>query len=224
MIKKGVILCGGNGTRLRPLTNNTNKHLLPVYNKQMVLYPIQTLLDGGVTDILVVTGGEYLGQFIELLGSGKDYGCRFTYRVQDEAGGIAQALLLAEDFVDGDFVVILGDNYFSDKLVFDKPKLFLRTVPDANRFGCLVHGKIIEKPTGITTGNAITGCYVYPRNIFTFLHTLQPSARGELEITDLNNHILDDLSLEVLSGYWRDMGTFESLDETTQWVKSQHIQ
>lgn len=220
---KGIILCGGNGTRLRPLTGNTNKHLLPVYNKQMVLYPLQTLLDAGIKDILIVTGGDYMGHFIDLLGSGSQYGCRFTYRVQDEAGGIAQALLLAEDFVDGDFVVILGDNYFDDKLKFDKPKLFLRTVQDANRFGCLVNGKIIEKPEGMTTGNAITGCYVYPKTVFEYIKTLEPSSRGELEITDLNNHILDDLALEILPGFWRDMGTFGSLAEVAKFVEQKLV-
>lgn len=217
---KGIILCGGNGTRLRPLTHNTNKHLLPVYKKQMVLYPLQTLLDAGIKDILIVTGGEYMGQFIDLLGSGSKYGCRFTYRVQDEAGGIAQALLLAEDFVDGDFVVILGDNYFSEPLKFDRPKIFLRVVPDANRFGCLIDGKIVEKPEGIATGKAVTGCYVYPKKVFDYIKTLEPSKRGELEITDVNNHFMEELSIEVLSGFWRDMGTFDSLHETTDFIKS----
>jgi glucose-1-phosphate thymidylyltransferase len=220
MIKKGVILCGGNGTRLRPLTNNTNKHLLPVYNKQMVLYPLQTLLDGGITDILIVTGGEYMGQFIDLLGSGSKYGCRFTYRVQDEAGGIAQALLLAEDFVDGDFVVILGDNYFENELIFDRPRLFLKTVQDANRFGVLLSGNIIEKPKDITIGEAVTGCYIYSKKVFDFIRTLQPSARGEMEITDVNNYFIDSLDVTILDGFWSDMGTFESLYRTAEFIKS----
>jgi glucose-1-phosphate thymidylyltransferase len=215
---KGVILCGGNGTRLRPLTLTTNKHLIPVFNKQMILYPLQTLLDGGIKDILIVTGGEYMGQFIDLLGSGSKFGCNFTYKVQDEAGGIAQALLLAEDFVDGDFVVILGDNIFEDKLVFDRPKLFVRAVPDAGRFGVLTNGRIVEKPQGVTSGVAVTGCYVYPKWIFDFIKTLKPSARGELEITDVNNHIIDDLMVDVVSGFWSDAGTFESLKNASTFM------
>lgn len=222
---KGVILAGGNGTRLRPLTHLTNKHLLPVHDKQMILYPLQTLIDGGVTDIMIVTGGEYMGQFVELLGSGSKLGCKFTYRVQDEAGGIAQALLLAEEFVDGDFVTILGDNIFEDKLVFDRPKLFTKVMDGANRFGVIFgdfKDKIIEKPNGVTRGEVVTGCYVYPKKIFDFIKTLKPSARGEMEITDVNNQFLSELDIEEIAGFWSDAGTFESLANASEFIRNKN--
>lgn len=218
---KGVILAGGTGTRLKPLTNITNKHLLPVYNKPMILYPLQTLLDGGVTDILIITGGEYLGDFIDLLGSGSKFGCKFTYKVQDEAGGIAQALLLAEDFVDGNFVCILGDNIFEDKLTFDVPKLFLKNSVEANRFGVLINDIIIEKPKDIKEGAVVTGCYVYPIEVFDEIKNLKPSQRGELEISDLNNYFISSLSKEFIGGFWSDAGTFDSLLSSANFIKEQ---
>jgi len=222
MITKGVILAGGNGTRLQPLTLLTNKHLLPVFDKQMIMYPLQTLLDGGVTDIMIVTGGEHLGGFMNLLGSGAKYGCNFTYRIQDQAGGIAHALMLAEDFIDGDFVVILGDNIFEDKLVFDRPSLFLKEVEDASRFGVFNHetNTIVEKPSGVDKGWAVTGCYVFPQAVFDFISTLEPSERGELEITSVNNHFLEDMTLNYLEGFWSDAGTFESLLHSANWVQT----
>lgn len=220
-ITKGVLLCGGNGTRLKPLTDVTNKHLLPVFNKQMVLYPLQTLLDGGITDILIVTGGEYMGHFIELLGSGSKYGCKFTYKVQDKAGGIAEALGLAEDFVDGDFVVILGDNVFEDKMTFDKPTLFIKYLAEgASRFGVLQDRKIYEKPDWINdAGDVVTGCYVYSKEVFDFIRTMKPSQRGELEITDVNNRFIDKMFIVKLKGFWSDAGTFESLSNASNFAK-----
>lgn len=224
---KGVILAGGNGTRLRPLTNLTNKHLIPVWNKPMILYPLQTLLDGGITDILIVTGGEYMGQFIDLLGSGSQYGCNFTYKVQDEAGGIAQALLLAEDFCKGEenCAVTLGDNIFEDKLQFTGPTIFLKKVEDAFRFGVYnpVTNRIVEKPKDTHKGWAVTGCYVFPTEIFSFIRILKPSDRGELEITDVNNQFIERMEVVYLKGFWSDAGTFDSLFNSTQWAKSQSI-
>lgn len=224
MIPKGIILCGGNGTRLKPLTDITNKHLLPIYKKPMVLYPLQTLLDMGIKDILIVTGGEYIGQFVDLLGSGLKYGCNFTYKVQDEAGGIAQALLLAEDFVDEQFAVILGDNVFEYPVTIPpKCGLVLKSVDNPSRFGVYFNMKIEEKPKEPKSNMAVTGLYFYTKEIFQFIKTLKPSARGELEITDVNNWCLDNLetATTVYGGFWSDAGTFESLFNATQWAKSQ---
>lgn len=227
---KGVILAGGNGTRLAPLTELTNKHLLPVFDKQMILYPLQTLIDGGIRDILIITGGNSLGQFVELLGSGVKYGCNFTYKVQDHAGGIAHALLLAEDFIGADeqildFVVILGDNIFEDRLIFDMPKLFLKSVArGADRFGVVEEGstRIVEKPKGATFGRVVTGCYVYSSVVFDFIRTLKPSARGELEITDVNNYLMENhfgMGIDKVKGFWSDAGTFESLSVAAKWAE-----
>jgi len=220
---KGILLCGGNGTRLRPLTNITNKHLLPVFNKQMVLYPLQTLLDMGCKDILIVTGQEYAGNFIDLLGSGVNYGCNLTYKVQDKAGGIAQALLLAEDFVDGQFAVILGDNIFEYAVTPpDECGIVLKKVDNPNRFGVYENGIIIEKPTEPKSDLAVTGLYFYTPKVFEFIKTLKPSARGELEITDVNNYCLTNLPTKIIEyeGYWSDAGTFESLFKATQWIQN----
>lgn len=227
MIKKGVILAGGNGTRLRPLTNITNKHLLPVWNKPMILYPLQTLLDMGIKDILIVTGGEYLGQFVDLLGSGSTYGCNLTYKVQDEAGGIAQALLLAEDFVDSQFSVILGDNIFEGSVeVPTTCGLVVKEVTDPERFGVLFMNKIEEKPKQPKSDMAVTGLYFYTPDIFKFIRTLKPSERGELEITDVNNWCIENLQTSIIphGGFWSDAGTFDSLFKATQWAKSQYTQ
>jgi glucose-1-phosphate thymidylyltransferase len=228
---KGVILAGGNGTRLKPLTNVTNKHLLPVWNKPMIMYPLQTLLDMGIKDILIVTGGEYLGQFVDLLGSGSKFGCNFTYKVQDEAGGIAQALLLAEDFVDEQFAVILGDNIFEYSVTPPTRGygFVLKKVKDPKRFGVYYDGAIEEKPLIPKSDMAVTGLYFYNKEVFNFIKTLEPSARGELEITDVNNWCLKqdgeveyeyDAGIVKYQGFWSDAGTFESLFNATQWSKS----
>ncbi len=229
---KGIILAGGTGSRLRPLTQITNKHLIPVYDRPMISYPLQTLIKGGITEILIVSGREHAGHFIEFLGSGKDHGVKLTYRVQDEAGGIAQALLLAEDFADRRPVtVILGDNIFEDNFKravssFRKgARVFLKKVPDPQRFGVpelkgRTITKIIEKPDKPPTQYAVTGLYQYDAEVFRIIRKLKPSARGELEITDVNNAYVrrGKLQAEFVRGFWSDAGTFDSLARTTQWA------
>jgi glucose-1-phosphate thymidylyltransferase len=227
---KGVVLAGGMGTRLMPLTKVTNKHLLPVGDKPMILHPVGKLIEIGCCDIMVVTGPEHMGAIVNLLGSGKDYGCRFTYRVQDEAGGIAQALGLCERFIGQDrSCVILGDNIFTAALTgaaedFRRQpsgaKILLQRVPDPGRYGVAelsADGKkvvgIEEKPTQPKTDLAVTGIYFYDKNVFEVIRTLKPSGRGELEITDVNNAYIKrgELSWSELSGAWTDAGTFPSL-------------
>jgi len=225
---KGVILAGGTATRLRPLTNVTNKHLLPVGRKPMVYYPIEKLLGAGIEDILIVTGMEHMGAVVNLLGSGKDFGCRFTYKVQDEAGGIAQALGLAENFSGGTPVaVILGDNIFEDPLgpVVDAylaqgrgSRILLKAVDDPERFGVAeVQGEnvlsIEEKPVEPKSNMAVSGVYMYDGGVFDIIRELRPSARGELEITDVNNEYIrrGAMGWNLMEGWWSDAGTFESL-------------
>jgi glucose-1-phosphate thymidylyltransferase len=222
---KGVILAGGTGSRLYPLTKVTNKHLLPVYDKPMIFYPIQTLVNAGIKEIMIVSGRGHAGHFLELLGSGADIGVKFTYEIQEEAGGIAQALGLAESFADEDDVaVILGDNIFQDNIKQDVSnfksgaKIFLKEVPDAQRFGVaeLKDDKVIgiqEKPAEPKSNFAVTGLYIYNNSVFRVIKTLKPSTRGELEITDVNNYFVNNGTMEyrVLDGFWSDAGTFESL-------------
>lgn len=221
---KGVILAGGNGTRLRPLTLITNKHLLPVYNKPMILYPLETLKQMGIKEILLITGGEHIGGFAELLGDGSEYGVEITYKVQKEAGGIAQALQLAEDFVDEQFVVILGDNILSHPVVLPPSGsccFYIKKVEDPQRFGVLYMGHIEEKPEKPKSNHAVMGIYVYTKEIFDFIKTLKPSARGELEITDVNNYCLDHIDSHVsgYEGFWSDAGTFDSLMKSANFIK-----
>ncbi|MDO8339049.1 MAG: sugar phosphate nucleotidyltransferase [Candidatus Burarchaeum sp.] len=225
---RGVILAGGSGTRLKPLTNVTNKHLLPVYDKPMIMYPLGTLLKAGITDILIVTGKESAGDFMKLLGSGHELGCRLTYRLQDESGGIAQALSLAEDFAGSHkFAVILGDNILAEDVgpaikSFEADKaeatVFLKQVPDAQRFGVadLTGDKvvsIVEKPAKPKSNFAVIGLYLYSPSVFSVIRSLKPSARGEYEITDVNTHYVKSgkLGYHILKGEWTDAGTFESL-------------
>ena len=226
---KGVILAGGLGSRLRPLTLVTNKHLLPVYDKPMIYYPIQALVNAGIDDILIVTGGEHAGDFLKLLKNGKDLNINhLEYAYQEGEGGIADALKLAEDFADGDKIcVILGDNIIEGNLrkaagdFFTQKsgaKLLLKEVHDPERFGVVRFEndkitEIIEKPTDPPSNLAVTGIYFYDRDVFEFCNSLEPSARGELEITDVNNFYLKrgDLTHEVLEGWWTDAGTFDSL-------------
>ncbi len=222
---KGIILAGGTGSRLYPLTKVTNKHLLPVYDKPMIFYPIQTLIDAGIKEIMIVSGRGHAGHFLELLGSGADLGVKFTYEIQEEAGGIAQALSLAENFADEDDVaVILGDNIFQDNIEKDisnftgGAKIFLKEVSDAHRFGVAeIKGDrvigIEEKPKEPKSSFAVTGLYIYSNNVFNVVKTLKPSARGELEITDVNNSFVNNGTMEyrILDGFWSDAGTFESL-------------
>jgi len=222
---KGIILAGGTGSRLYPLTKVTNKHLLPVYDKPMIYYPLETLIDAGLDDILIVSGRGHAGHFLELLGSGSEWGVRITYEIQDEAGGIAQALGLAEGFADEEEVaVILGDNIFQDSIREDVSgfrggsKIFLKEVPDAQRFGVaeLDGDRVIgieEKPEVPKSNFAVTGLYMYDSKVFEVIRTLKPSGRGELEITDVNNEYIRQgaMGYSVLDGYWSDAGTFESL-------------
>lgn len=233
---KGIILAGGTGSRLRPLTNVTNKHLLPVGRLPMIFYPIQKMTSVGIQEILVVTGVEHMGDVVSLLGSGRNFGCRFTYKVQDEAGGIAQALGLAEDFAAGErIVVILGDNIFQDPLaVYTQrfcqqqtgARVLLKRVPDPHRFGVaqikdgIVHA-IEEKPTKPKSDYAVTGVYFYDNAVFQIIKTLKPSARGELEITDVNNAYISRqaLAYDIMDGWWTDAGTFESLKRANQLVE-----
>ena len=231
---KGIILAGGTGSRLFPLTKVTNKHLLPVYNKPMIYSPLETLLDAGIKDILIVSGKEHAGDFLKLLGSGKDFNAKFTYEMQEEAGGIAQALSLAEDFADGEkVVVVLGDNIIEDSIKnavkeFEKSDsafIFLKKVPDTGRFGVAeLKGKkvvsIEEKPKKPKSNFAVTGIYMYPPEVFKVIKTLKPSNRGELEITDVNNYFIEKNKMKAnfLNGYWTDAGTFESLFRATKYV------
>jgi glucose-1-phosphate thymidylyltransferase len=233
---KGVILAGGTGSRLHPLTKVTNKHLLPVFDKPMIYYPIETLINAGIRDIMIVSGKGHAGHFLELLGSGSDHRVRFTYEIQDKAGGIAQALSLAKNFVDGDSViVILGDNIFQDNVKNDVEnfksgaKIFLKEVPDSHRFGVaeIKGDKVIgieEKPEVPKSNFAVTGLYIYGSDVFDVIKTLKPSGRGELEITDVNNYYInkDVMEYGLLKGFWSDAGTFESLLRAGVLVK-QHI-
>lgn len=225
---KGVILAGGTGSRLFPLTKVTNKHLLPVGKKPMILHPVEKLIEAGIKEILVVTGVEHMGDVVTLLGSGKDYGCQFTYRVQDEAGGIAQALALAESFCgESLFTVILGDNIFTDTLTpfahaFHEQKrgakILLKEVSDPARFGVaeVKGGRVLsieEKPMQPKSSLAVTGIYFYDAQVFEIIKTLKPSRRNELEITDVNNAYIarQELTYSTLEGTWTDAGTFDSL-------------
>lgn len=222
---KGVILAGGTGSRMYPLTKVTNKHLLPVYDKPMICYPLQTLIDAGITEIMIVSGRGHAGHFLELLGSGAEYGVHITYEIQEEAGGIAQALGLAERWVgDESVVVILGDNIFQDSIrnavsAFSSgAQIFLKPVPDPNRFGVaeVQEGQVIaieEKPKQPRSDLAVTGMYMYDSQVFQIVKTLKPSGRGELEITDVNNEYirLGEMKYSLLEGHWSDAGTFDSL-------------
>ena len=238
---KGVVLAGGLGTRLYPLTRVTNKHLLPVYNKPMIYYPIQTLVDAGITDIMIVTGGNHAGEFLKLLGNGKEFGLRhINYTYQEGEGGIAQALSLAEFFADGDSIcVILGDNLLEKSIrpsseCFHKQRqgarILLKEVPDPGRFGVaqLDGNRVIgieEKPKVPRSNLAVTGVYFYDANVFEIIRTLKPSGRGELEITDVNNAYIarGTMAYDILEGWWTDAGTFESLLRANHLVAQQRV-
>ena len=226
---KGIVLAGGLGSRLGPLTKITNKHLLPVYDKPMVYYPIMQLAGAGIRDIMIVTGGHHAGEFLRLLGDGRQFGLtHLNFAYQEGEGGIAQALGLARHFTQGKrIVVILGDNIFENPLApyinhYRKQKkgarVLLKKVPDPERFGVAELEKnrivsIVEKPKTPKTDLAVTGIYMYDGRVFDIISTLKPSARGELEITDVNNAYLREGVLEhdLLGGWWTDSGTFESL-------------
>jgi glucose-1-phosphate thymidylyltransferase len=233
---KGVILAGGLGKRLYPLTKITNKHLLPVHDKPMIFYPLQTLINAGIDDILIVTGGNHAGDFLRLLGNGKEFGLKhLNYTYQEGEGGIAQALFLAEHFSDYEkLVVILGDNVIEGSIVqavkdFRKQregaKILLKEVPDPERFGVpeIVDGKIIgieEKPEVPKSKYVVIGIYMYDSKVFDIIKTLKPSDRGELEITDVSNAYIQagTMTYDVLEGWWSDAGTFQSLLRTSNLV------
>ena len=233
---KGVILAGGLGTRLSPLTRVTNKHLLPVFNLPMIHYPLQCLVNAGIEDIMIVTGGNDAGHFLRLLGNGHEFGLRrLHYTYQEGEGGIADALRLAEDFADGGkIVVVLGDNIIEGNIrraVGDffaqgsGAKVLLKEVPDPERFGVaeLREGRLVgieEKPAKPKTSYAVIGIYMYDREVFGITRTLKPSGRGELEITDVNNAYIAQgtMTYDILEGWWTDAGTFESLHRAWMFV------
>jgi len=233
---KGIILAGGLGTRMRPLTNVTNKHLLPVYDRPMIFFPMQTLVDTGIRDILIVTGGNSSGDFLRLIGNGAMFGLKHVnYAYQKGEGGIAEALGLAEHFAAGDKVaVVLGDNIFQENIspyvrAFERQpegaKILLKKVPDPERFGVasIRSGRVTrieEKPRRPKSDFIVTGIYLYDSQVFEIIKTLKPSGRGELEITDVNNRYIEQgqMTYNVLKGYWSDCGTFESLLRASQLV------
>ena len=226
---KGVILAGGLGTRLFPLTKITNKHLLPVYDRPMIYYPLQTLINAGIDDIMIVTGGNAAGDFLRLLGNGKEFGLKhLNYTYQEGEGGIADALRLVEHFADDQPIcVVLGDNLIEGnirtsveqyKLQGKGAKILLKKVPDPERFGVpVLDGDTVlgieEKPKAPRSEYAVIGIYFYDADVFDVIRTLKPSGRGELEITDVNNHYIDrgEMTWGELEGWWTDAGTFESL-------------
>jgi glucose-1-phosphate thymidylyltransferase len=234
---KGVLICGGTGSRLRPLTEITNKSLLPVYDRPLLQYPLQTLLNAGIMDIVVITGPEHIDQITNFLGSGARFGATFSYKVQDQPGGIAEALGLAEEFADGDSIcALLGDNIFFDDLSpiirsFERGgHVFLKEVDDPHRFGVaeMDGGRVLsieEKPTQPRSNFAVAGCYIYDSRCFDIIRNLQPSARGEFEITDVSRGFLEreELTASVLQNEWIDAGTFESLFEAARLVRNQRI-
>ena len=236
---KGIVLAGGLGSRMYPLTKVTNKHLLPIYNKPMIYYPIETLVDAGIREILIVTGGKNAGDFLRLLGNGKEFGLRhLNYTYQEGEGGIAAALSLAEFFADGGPIcVILGDNIVEKSIAtyvrnFESQKIgariLLKEVEDPQRFGVPeIQGdrivRIDEKPAVPASSYAVTGIYMYDGEVFDIVKTLKPSGRGELEITDVNNAYIQKgrMSYDILDGWWTDAGTFDSLLRASNLVSRQ---
>lgn len=233
---KGVVLAGGLGSRLHPLTKITNKHLLPIYNQPMIYYPIQTLINAGIDDIMIVTGGNYAGHFLQLLGNGKDFGLKhLNYTYQQGEGGIADALSLVEHFADNSPIcVVLGDNIIEGNVAqaaqdFSKQgrgaKILLKEVHDPQRFGVpeLDGDKVLqieEKPKNPKSNYAVIGIYFFDNTVFNIIKTLKPSERGELEITDVNNHYINrgEMSWSEIEGWWTDAGTFESLRHASNLV------
>lgn len=232
---KGIVLAGGTGSRLFPLTKVTNKHLLPVGKHPMLIHPIFKLRDAGIKQILIVTGTEHMGDVVGLLGSGKDFGCQFTYRVQDEAGGIAQALSLGENFAGSDSIcVLLGDNIFQDSITAEArrfedqrsgARILVKEVSDPHRYGVArVEGEriveILEKPKNPPSNLAVTGIYFYDNDVFDIIRKQKPSRRGEYEITDVNNDYIRRqlMTFGQIEGWWTDAGTFPSYHHANQLV------
>ena len=228
---KGIILAGGTGSRLSPLTKVTSKQLLPVYDRPMVMHPLETLLKSGIKDILIIVAPDHAGDFLKLLGSGREFGARFTYEIQDKPEGLAQAFIIGEQFIGKDNVcMILGDNIFEDDFsktikAFRKgAQLFAKKVSDPQRFGVVKFDKqmkavqIVEKPQEFISSYAITGLYVYDNRVVAAAKSTKPSGRGELEITDLHNYYLqkNELKVDLVEGDWVDAGTFDSLFKASQ--------
>lgn len=228
---KGIILSGGKGTRLYPLTKVTSKQLLPIYNKPMIFYPLEVLLKAGIKDILVIVAPDHCGDYMKLLGSGKEFGCKFTYEIQDEPKGLPEAFIIGESFMDNESVaLILGDNIFENDFTNaitsfkTGAKIFAKEVEDPERFGVVKFddtGKalqIVEKPKEFVSQYAIPGLYIYDNRVVEVAKNLKPSSRGELEITDLHNWYLEkgELQVEPITGEWIDAGTFESLYKATE--------
>ncbi len=235
---KGIILAGGSGTRLRPLTKVTSKQLLPVYDQPMIYYPLKTLLDGGIRDILIIVAPDHAGDFLKLLGSGKEFGCKFTYEIQDKPEGIAQAFIVGQNFIGKDSVtLILGDNIYEDTFkdaitsFKNGGRIFIKDVNDPQRFGVVEFDKnnqaisIEEKPKVPKSKYAVTGMYIYDNTVLEKVKSLKPSGRGELEITDLNNLYLEEKNLDVafVDGQWFDTGTFESLHEAIVFIRNREL-
>ncbi len=229
---KGIILAGGNATRLRPLTKITSKQLLPVYNKPMIFYPIDTLRQAGITEILIIIAPQYAGQFLNLLGSGRDFGCKFTYEIQEEPRGLADAFIVGEQFIAGDDVMlILGDNIFDEdfsstvKGFKSGGHVFAKQVPDPQRYGVIEFDgqnkviSIVEKPKEPKSNFAMVGLYILDSRASEFAKRVTPSARGEIEIADVINQYLsrDELKVSVLNGLYEDAGTFDSLIRANQY-------
>lgn len=235
---KGIILSGGSGTRLLPLTKVTSKQLLPIYNKPMIFYPLETLLKAGIKDILIIVAPDRAGDYLRLLGSGKEFGARFAYEIQDKPEGLAHAFLIGENFIDDDNVcMILGDNIFEDdvsvtiKNFKSGGHIFAKEVPDPERFGVVKFDdkmnavKIEEKPKEFLSNFAITGLYLYDSRVIEAAKQAKPSARGELEITELHNWYLkkNELKVDILKGEWIDAGTFESLFKASELARKKSL-
>lgn len=231
---RGIILSGGSGTRLRPLTKITSKQLLPVYHRPMIYYPLNTLIRAGIKEILIIIAPERAGDYLNLLGSGKQFGVKFTYEIQDKPEGLAQSFIIGENFIDNENVaMILGDNIFEDDFTAEiqsfkgGAKIFAKKVPDPERFGVVkFDGErraeiIVEKPREYLSDYAVTGLYLYDQQVVAAAKNIKPSERGELEITDLNNWYLRQGQLEValVKGEWLDAGTFDSLLRAQNFVK-----
>lgn len=235
---KGIILAGGSGTRLRPLTKVTSKQLLPIYNKPMIFYPLETLITAGIKDILIIVAPERAGDFLNLLGSGKEFGCKFTYEIQDKPEGLSQAFIIGKNFVGNDSVcLILGDNLFEDNFseaisTFQSgARIFAKEVEDPERYGVVEFDgnnkalSIVEKPTEPKSKFAVTGFYIYDNTVIQKVQNLKPSPRGELEITDLNMVYLQEGTLDVsfVKGKWMDTGTFEAMYEAITFAREREL-
>jgi glucose-1-phosphate thymidylyltransferase len=231
---RGIILAGGSGSRLHPLTRVTSKQLLPIYDKPMIFYPLQTLLRAGITEIMVIVAPDHAGDFLKILGSGQEYGCKFTYEIQDRPEGIAQAFIIGRNFIDDDSVaLVLGDNLYEDDFTDairsfkTGGRIFAKKVSDANRFGVVEFDEnnhaisIEEKPVYPKSEYAVTGFYIYDNSVVQKAQSLKPSNRGEIEITDINNLYLQEGKLDVafVEGQWFDTGTFESMFQAVEFAR-----